>query len=644
MKINDRTCITFDIESLTNCFTCATLNTETNEIKVFEVSERKNQIKELTEFFLQNNNKHYYVGYNNIHFDNPVINYCIDCFKDSTHSWYKITTAVNKLVSTIISSDDEAAWRKWKYRDWFKSIDLLTMLYSKALRVSLKAMEVTTHFENVQEMQIDWKSPIDVDKIDDLIQYNINDVKATTNLLNNSQKEFDLRVDIQKEYGVDCLSKDGMKIGVAILEHKICEKTGIKREDLLKMGSPCPEVKLSEVILPWIRFESKEFSHILEDMKTQTISDGRGVLTYETRYNNLAYSIGVGGLHSLNKPEIIKPKENEILIDLDAASLYPSLIIEHGFGPSHLGKAFIDTYVQIKKERIEAKRSGNKLKDTTLKLALNGVTGNLGNKFSWMYDPFAVLQIRINGQLMFLMLVEMLTKIGCKVVSANTDGLTSVVQKDNIDEYYRICKEWEALTSLELEFVKYDKIAFRAVNDYIAIKKGIDNPQNNNNAPRFNNSGLIDNPYIKKKGLFVTDTIPGKGLYPRIIPYALEQYFAFGTPVKHTIETCNDIKLFLMSEKTGKQWNVEYGGQPVQKINRFYVQNEGSYLDKWKWVQEKNKPAYRSYTRMCSKPVKILNKFDNKSIHEYNVNFNYYTNEALKIIREIEPQQLSLFN
>ena len=52
--------------------------------------------------------------------------------------------------------------------------------------------------------------------------------------------------------------------------------------------------------------------------------------------------------------------------------MYPSLIIEYGFYPPHLGKEFLEVYKGIKDERIEAKHNGNKLKNLTLKLSING--------------------------------------------------------------------------------------------------------------------------------------------------------------------------------------------------------------------------------------------------------------------------------
>lgn len=64
----------------------------------------------------------------------------------------------------------------------------------------------------------------------------------------------------------------------------------------------------------------------------------------------------------MNSPEIIIPRDDEMLIDIDVASLYPSMLIEYEFYPKHLGKEFLEVYKQIKDERIEAKHNGDKVK------------------------------------------------------------------------------------------------------------------------------------------------------------------------------------------------------------------------------------------------------------------------------------------
>ena len=52
---------------------------------------------------------------------------------------------------------------------------------------------------------------------------------------------------------------------------------------------------------------------------------------------------------------------------------------------------------------------------------MNAVTGNLQNEHSWLYSPTAVMQIRMNGQLLLLNLAERLISIGCKMIQYNTE-------------------------------------------------------------------------------------------------------------------------------------------------------------------------------------------------------------------------------
>lgn len=235
------------------------------------------------------------------------------------------------------------------------------------------------------------------------------------------------------------------------------------------------------------------------------------------------------------------------------------------------------------------------------------------------------MQIRINGQLLLLMLAEKLTQIDCRIVQANTDGLFVVVKKNKLQEYQQICKDWEQLTKLTLEEDRFEAMYQYAINDYIAIKEG------------YNQSK--DPALIKTKGIFITEVKLGKGLTPKIIPEAIIKYFADNVSVQDTIYNCTDIKKFLMSEKTGKQWHVEYLGKEQQRTNRFYASTNGGYL--WKWKDNNGVKAYQNM--LTASGVTILNKLDNKPIDERKINYRYYLREALKIIEELQPRQLTLF-
>lgn len=659
MIIRGKIVYVYDIEVFQNIFHCSVKNTETNDIYKFEISERKNQLRELVKFFKQVDKYitwgDYYTtninipanvifcGYNNLHYDNPIINYIIE-YEDKLMQ-YNIPTICSSIFNlsktiTTSSEDNIDAWKHWKYQIWFNTFDILTMLYSNKLRVGLKEIQVTMQYPNVQEFVCDWTKPLPLEDFDSMIDYNINDIESTSELLNRCKKDVDLRIAIEDEYGVRVLSKDGVNIGMKILTQKYLEKTGLTWQDIKDLRSPMSVIPLKDVILPFIKYDSPILQRVLDDMKNQIVSPGRKGYENKFVFNNLRYSVGVGGIHSVNSPEIIIPRDDEMLIDIDVASLYPSMLIEYEFYPKHLGKEFLEVYKQIKDERIEAKHNGDKVKNETLKLALNGLSGNLQNEHNFCYSPFAVMQIRINGQLLLLMLAEKLTQIGCRIVQANTDGLFVLLKKDAYSKVNSICREWEQLTKLTLEEDRFKAMYQYAINDYFAITE--------------------DNK-VKEKGMFITTVKLGKGLTPKIIPKAVISFFKDGIPVEDTIKNCTDIRDFLMSEKTGKQWHVEYMNEEQQRTNRFYASTNGGYLWKWKdtghkegeiitytepYVGErKYKASARQYQNMLTASgVTLLNKFDDKPIEERKINYRYYIMEAYKIIRDLKPLQLSLWD
>lgn len=659
MIIRGKIVYVYDIEVFQNIFHCSVKNTETNDIYKFEISERKNQLRELVKFFKQVDKYitwgDYYTtniniptniifcGYNNLHYDNPIINYIIE-YEDKLMQ-YNIPTICSSIFNlsktiTTSSEDNIDAWKHWKYQIWFDTFDILTMLYSNKLRVGLKEIQVTMQYPNVQEFVCDWTKPLPLEDFNSMIDYNINDIESTSELLNRCKKDVDLRIAIEDEYGVRVLSKDGVNIGMKILTQKYLEKTGLTWWDIKDLRSPMSVIPLKDVILPFIKYDSPILQRVLDDMKNQIVSPGRKGYENKFVFNNLRYSVGVGGIHSVNSPEIIIPRDDEMLIDIDVASLYPSMLIEYEFYPKHLGKEFLEVYKQIKDERIEAKHNGDKVKNETLKLALNGLSGNLQNEHNFCYSPFAVMQIRINGQLLLLMLAEKLTQIGCRIVQANTDGLFVLLKKDVYSKVNSICREWEQLTKLTLEEDRFKAMYQYAINDYFAITE--------------------DNK-VKEKGMFITAVKLGKGLTPKIIPKAIISFFKDGIPVEDTIKNCTDIRDFLMSEKTGKQWHVEYMNEEQQRTNRFYASTNGGYLWKWKdtghkegeiitytepYVGEhKYKASARQYQNMLTASgVTLLNKFDDKPIEERKINYRYYIMEAYKIIRDLKPLQLSLWD
>ena len=479
------------------------------------------------------------------------------------------------------------------------------------------------HYKNVQEYSGDFNSYLSDSDIDDMIQYNINDVDSTTELLNRCKKDIDLRLYIEEEYGFNALSMDSVKFGETLLAKKYCEETGISYKSLKEMRSPMDYIPLKDVILPCIQYKNPKFQEVLRDMKSQVVysKERKG---YEKKFvlSNVVYSIGVGGIHTINKPKIFRPNANEYIGHADVASMYPSFIVQYKFIPRHLGESFWKVYKHVYEERLSAKHSGQKLKNLALKLTLNSVTGKMQQETSWMYDPFMVFRIRINGQLVLLMLVDRLLELGCKIIQVNTDGVMYIARKDQKDDVQKAINEVEQITRLNFETDNYEAFYQCAVNDYFGVVEGY--------------SSTKDPELIERKGMFITENKLGKGMAPVVIPKAVINYLITGQSVAEFIRNDTDIKDFLMTQRVDKKFKVEWGDTQVQRINRFYASNSGRYL-------YKVRPDGGYDNMLKDSGVMILNKFDDKPISERKINYDYYINKACEIISPLVHQQLELF-
>ena len=627
MIIRNSVVIVYDIEIFPNVFHCTCKDTETNKLYFFEISNRKNQLTELVDFFFfKNTGDKMFCGYNNKHYDDVIINYLIDFYyKMDSLSYLKICNSLFNLSSTIVTSEegDTSKFKRWKYAKYFYSMDLLTMLFSSKLRVGLKEMQVTMHYKNVEEYSGDFSQFLPDSEIDNMIEYNINDVESTTELLNRLKDDVQLRLFIEKEYGIDALSMDSVKFGETLLLKKYCEETRLSEQYVKTLRSPMDYIPLKDVILPFISYKNPKLQDVLKDMKSQVVYS-KERKSYEKKFvlSNVRYSVGVGGIHSLHTPQIFVPSDNEYIGHSDVASMYPSFIIKYKWIPRHLGKEFWQVYSQIYKERIEAKHSGQKLKNLALKLTLNSVTGKMQQETSWMYDPFSVFKIRINGQLILLMLVDRLLELNCKIVQVNTDGVMYIAQKTQREAVQEAVSEVEQLTQLTFESDDYEAFYQYAINDYFGVEKGY--------------SQSHDPKLIEKKGMFITDPRLGKGLAPAIIPKAVINYFLTKQPTSEYIKNSKNIEDFLMYQRVDKKFKVLHGDVPIQRINRFYASiNDYSLF--------KVDPTGKVANMLTKSGVTILNKMNDIPIEGRHLNYQYYISEANKIISEFVYQQLELF-
>ena len=634
MKIKERPVALYDIEVFPNCFHCLVSDSESHKKYKFEISNRKNQLEELIDFFYFKRVEHIMCGYNNHHYDDIVINYMI-FFRNTMKrfDYLKICNSLYYLSKAIIESEKTEnidKIKQYKYANYFYSFDLMTMLYSAAKQKSLKEVEILLGMDNVQEFEAGFDQRLLDSEIDDMIKYNENDVDATELLLNTVKDEVDLRLEVEKEWGFDALSMSNIRIGEEILLRQSNLK-GVALEEAKSKIRRVAKIENKDIILPFIQYSNPKLKEVLLDVKNATCypcKSDKKQKNYEKKFvlSNTCYSIGEGGIHTINEPRIFKPTADQYIGHSDVTSMYPSLAIIYKWLPVHLGKDFWNVYESLYKERVIAKRNHDELKAKAFKFALNSPIGKMQNESSWAYDPLNAYKIRMNGQLILLMLVDRLLSINCKIVQVNTDGVVYIADKANRELINQFIREVENITKLHFDSDDYESFYQYDVNNYFGIRKG------------YSQSG--DPSLIEKKGKFITEIGLNNSMTPVVISKAVINYFLTKEPIDKFVKEDKNIRDFLMSQSVNREFKVEYGNKPVQRINRYYASNSGYYLMRVKDKMYETKKE----SILSDVGVILLNHIDSTPIEERKINYQYYIGKAKTIVSEFINRQLTIFD
>lgn len=220
------------------------------------------------------------------------------------------------------------------------------------------------------------------------------------------------------------------------------------------------------------------------------------------------------------------------------------------------------------------------------------------------------------------MLCERLKSLGARIIQINTDGVLYLIDKNQKDNLQIQLKEWEKQTKLELETDEFEAFWQYAINDYFGVLKGYSETKDPN--------------LVKKKGMFITDVVLGKGMNPKIIPETVIAYFLNNIDVSEYIRSCKDLNKFITYQKIGKQFKTYLGDKPIVRTNRFYYSTNGSYLLKYD-------PVRNITINVNTKSgVTLVNKLTTNKIPD-NINYDYYAQEITNLINDMKYKQLSLF-
>lgn len=600
---------TYDLETLPNFF-CAVFKSG-DDIRIFEISKRRNDY-EILYMFLRTEVEAL-KGYNNLHFDSQIIEYI----------WSEEKTAeeICKFANTVI----DAEYPLYKeYQLHIFNLDIFKILHldNKNRRVGLKWCQYMIDWHNIEDMPFHRavQSEIEADQI---IQYCINDVKSTEYLFDINKKEIQLRINLGAKYNMNFLNASNSKIGSELMLKLYCNQTGRDIYNVRRLRTERSSIKLREIIFPYIKFDSDEFSGLLTWFKDRVVKD-YDKIEKSIIYKGFQFDYGLGGIHGSVRNKIITIDDGEMLIDADVASLYPSIAVVNGLYPEHLGPEFAEVYgndIVAVRLAEKSKLDGDKTIIAGLKEAANSVYGKSNDNFSWLKDYQYTLATTINGQLMLTMLAEKLMTIG-ELIQINTDGLTLKIKKIDEERYYEICGEWEKTTNLVLEYAYYSKMVITDVNNYIAI---------------------YTNGKTKCKGSFEFENLPlHKNKSGLIIRIAVFNYFTKGIPIEETIRNHNNIFDFCIGARTksdSKFFYLDKNGNeyPLSKTIRYFISNKGVVIKKR--MNESQEVSYMNKHPQRGKAwyQTMLNTIEDTTFN-YDINYSYYIKEANDRIYDLMPK------
>lgn len=650
MKLTN-TLVCYDIETYYDCFLFTAKHHSVEQTYVFELSCRRDDRVALFNYlkYLQSIDA-IMVGYNSLAFDWPIIhNFMLNHVMWNQHTSYQLAQEIINgqqygMPTQFIPPKDRL----------IKQLDLVKVWHydNENKRTRLKDLEFAMRSHNIMDLPFDFRQPINAANIDKLIEYNIHDVRETEKFLNFSMERIELRNDLLTN-GIlkgDVLNWNDTKIGEQYFISKMNLQGRINGTDRLN-------VAFKDVILPQIAFRTEWGNDVLETFKSKHWvkgdEDHNKTISFDYTIGDLVFAFGSGGLHASVASKAFHSSDTHKIIDIDVASMYPSIGIVNGFHPEHLDKKFVDVYRQLRIDRLNYPKGS--AMNAVLKLALNGVYGKSNSQYSPFFDIKYLFSITINGQLQLLQLVEMLLTIpDLKLIQCNTDGITAYVPRQYEFMFHAWKSEWEKLTGLELEEVEYKSMFIRDCNNYIAVDtKG----KVKRKGCYWWSDDFKD--YDQAAGVWHTD------LSEKVVAKVAEATMLYGVNPEWYIRTLTNPYDFVIRQKIKGGQEGYIGKDKAQGTTRYFVSNYGSEFkivrppkgpvgtfkrkngitdalyntvlaqvgDKWdERIHTKNQSRYEATESTIKSGFKVTECCNMDDFNWENLNYDYYLEEVEKIL------------
>lgn len=545
-------------------------------VVVIDMTKRKEHViindPEALEKLHQENANEIWVGFNSRHYDQYIFKGILCGFDPK------------KINDYIIVKGNPG----WKFSSLLRNIKLINYDVMTNIDRGLKTFEGFMG-NNIKESSV----PFTIDRkltsaeIEETVEYCRHDVEQTIDVFLERKDDFEAHVGLVKlacqgkPLDLFLLSRTKVQLSSIILD---ANKTERNDEFDIDFPSTLKIEKYTQVVDWYADPENRCYEKVTD--KNRFVKN-----QLEIMVAGVPHVFGWGGVHGA----LDKYTGEGYYINMDVASLYPSLMIVYGLGSRNMKDP--KKYEEIYHTRLKYKAEGNPLQ-LPLKLVLNGTYGAMKDKNNNLYDPRQANKVCVYGQLLLLDLIEKLEP-HCQIIQSNTDGVL-IKLSDGSDKSFSliddICYEWEQRTGLVLEFEEFKRVFQKDVNNYVIVPHG--ELYNEKGKPRWKSKGA----YVKKLNKLDYD-LP-------IVNKALINFMIKDVPVEQTVMECDDLKEFqLVSKISGKYTTILHGDEEVkEKCIRIFASTD------------ENDAGVQKVHVTTGKPAKIPNSPENCFIFNDAVN------------------------
>lgn len=452
--------IVYDFEVFPRYWCMCYLSAESPEFPQFVEAQGKkarDDMRELETVWEPNQEK-VWVGYNSNHYDRYIFGAILNC---------KTMEIIHTISKDLIAGESVRIYkvlvpemRSYDTGDKFHSLKQFEGFMGHSIE------ESNVPFDKPDELSETEKASV--------IKYCSHDVLETLEVLKRKISDYEAHRNIIKTFQLPpekiCLSKAQLTaevLGCGYVSDQ--ELEALASEEWENEIKPCVALDKYEYVKDWYK----------------TAANYRDKQKLQTDIMGVPHVFGLGGAHGAVKKY---HKAGGNIWHIDVTSYYPSIMIQHDL----LTRRAKDKkkFQKIYNTRVQLKAQGKKKEQAPYKIILNSTFGITNYRYSKAYDPKMNHDVCINGQLMILMLLEMLEG-KCRLIQSNTDGIIIDAQGFDFDEIRRTCDKWCEITKMSVGYDEIDEIWQKDVNNYLFRFAGSGNYEAKGAYVKFNND--LDN-------------------------------------------------------------------------------------------------------------------------------------------------------